>query len=84
MTTFYTYYAHTPDRSTDLKIGLNELKRSPGSIGVKIALEEAEKLKTILGFDLPMDLTKAIPQKILRKDYQLAVSKSIWEFKSHP
>lgn len=31
-----------------------------------------------------MDLTEAIPQKILRKYYQLAVSKSIWEFKSHP
>jgi TnpA family transposase len=70
--------------SADLKIGLTELKRSPGSIGVKSALEEAEKLKTILGFDSPMDVTEGIPQKILRKYYQRAVSKSIWEFKSHP
>ena len=70
--------------SSDLKIGLTELKRSPGSIGVKSALKETEKLKTILGFNLSMNLTDEIPAKLLRKYYQRAVSQSIWEFKQHP
>ena len=70
--------------SSDLKIGLTELKRSPGSIGVKSALKETEKLKTILGFGLPMNVTENIPPKLLRKYYQRAVSQSIWEFKEHP
>ncbi|MEM7175181.1 MAG: Tn3 family transposase [Chlamydiota bacterium] len=70
--------------SPDLKIGLTELKRSPGAIGVKSALQETQKLKTILSFHLPDQLTDQIVPKILRKYYQRAVSQSIWEFKRQP
>ena len=70
--------------SPDFKVGLTELKRSPGSIGVKSALEEAQKLKTIQGFHLPQKLTDQISAKVLRKYYQRAISQSIWEFKRQP
>lgn len=70
--------------SPNFEIGLTELKRSPGSIGVKSALEETQKLKTIQGFHLPQKLTDQIFPKVLRKYYQRAVSQSIWEFKRQP
>jgi len=70
--------------SPDLKVGLTELKRSPGSIGVKSALEEAQKLKMILDFHIPERLTDQSAPKVLRKYYQRAVSQSIWEFKRQP
>lgn len=68
----------------DFKVGLTEFKRSPGSIGVKSALEEAQKLKTIQEFHLPQKLTDQTSPKVLRKYYQRAISQSIWEFKRQP
>ena len=70
---------HTEDILT-----FSELRSDPGRIGLDSILKEIEKLKIIQQLELPETLFNNIPNKVLKKYKQRAVSEDIKELRRHP
>ena len=70
---------HTEDILT-----FSELRSDPGRIGLDSILKEIEKLKIIQQLELPETLFNNIPNKVLKKYKQRAVSEDIRELRRHP
>ncbi|WNF36606.1 Tn3 family transposase [Bacillaceae bacterium IKA-2] len=66
------------------QLSFNELKSDPGRIGVDTVLKELSKLRTIRKLELPDNLFKDIPPKILKKYRQRVSSEDIRELRRHP
>lgn len=65
-------------------ISFSKLRADPGRIGLESVFKEIAKLKTIQQLNLPLDLFKGIPQKIIKKYKQRAVTEDIRELRRHP
>ncbi len=72
------------DNSKDDTLSFSQLRTDPGRIGLDSIFKEITKLKTIQQLNLPPDLFKDIPQKIIKKYKQRAVSEDIRELRRHP
>ena len=68
----------------DNTVSFSDLRSDPGNIGVDSVLREVKKLRTIQQINLPDDLFSSIPQKILKKYKQRAVTEDLTELRRHP
>lgn len=68
----------------DQQTSFNELKADPGRIGVDTVLKEVNKLRTIRNLQLPNDLFKDIPPKVLKKYRQRVSTEDLRELRRHP
>lgn len=66
------------------QISFNALKADPGRIGVDSVLKEINKLRTIRNLQLPNDLFKDIPPKVLKKYRQRVSTEDLRELRRHP
>ncbi|MCG8542387.1 MAG: DUF4158 domain-containing protein [Clostridia bacterium] len=65
-------------------LSFSQLRADPGRIGLESVLKEIAKLKTIQKLNLPRKLFKGIPQKVIKKYKQRAVTEDIRELRRHP
>lgn len=65
-------------------INFSDLRSDPGRIGLESVFREILKLKTIQQLKLPENLFSNMPQKIIKKYKQRAVSEDIRELRRHP
>lgn len=70
--------------SDDDSLSFSDLRADPGRIGLESVFKEVVKLKTIQQLNLPDNLFNNIPQKILRKYKQRAMSEKLPELRRHP
>src|SRR5699024_4257158 len=68
----------------DSPMTFRALKSDPGRVGLQSVLQELNKLRTIRDLDLPHDLFKGIPQKILIKYRQRVATEDLREIRRHP
>lgn len=68
----------------NMQISFNELKSDPGRAGVDSVLKEVNKLRTIRNLELPDDLFRDIPQKVLKKYRQRVSTEDLRELRRHP
>ncbi|WP_339167699.1 Tn3 family transposase [Brevibacillus sp. FSL L8-0520] len=66
------------------QLSFHELKADPGRAGLESVLKEINKLRTIRNLELPDDLFKDIPQKVLKKYRQRVATEDIRELRRHP
>jgi hypothetical protein len=66
------------------KLSFHELKADPGRAGLESVLKEINKLRTIRTLELPDDLFKDIPHKVLKKYRQRVTTEDIRELRRHP
>jgi uncharacterized protein (DUF4415 family) len=74
-------FSHSP---VDNPMTFHELKSDPGRVGLESVLRELNKLRTIRNLDLPHDLFKGIPQKVLKKYRQRVATEDLREIRRHP
>ncbi len=67
-----------------IQISFNELKADPGRAGVDSVLKEVNKLRTIRNLELPNDLFRDIPHKVLKKYRQRVSTEDLRELRRHP
>lgn len=67
-----------------IQISFNELKADPGRAGVDSVLKEVNKLRTIRNLELPDDLFRDIPHKVLKKYRQRVSTEDLRELRRHP
>ncbi|TCO70421.1 Tn3 family transposase [Marinisporobacter balticus] len=72
------------DNSKDDTLSFSQLRADPGRIGLESVFKEITKLKTIQQLNLPPDLFRGIPQKIIKKYKHRAVTEDIRELRRHP
>ncbi len=72
------------DDTTKDTLSFSELRSDPGRIGLDSIFKEVTKLKTIQLLELPQDLFKTIPQRVLKKYRLRAVSEKLRELRRHP
>lgn len=81
-------YLETDDeevsREENGQLSFHELKADPGRAGLQSVLKEINKLRTIRNLELPDDLFKDIPQKVLKKYRQRVSTEDIRELRRHP
>lgn len=65
-------------------LSFSELRSDPGRIGLESVFREVQKLKTIQQLGLPNTLFTNVPQKVLEKYKQRAVSEKLPELRRHP
>lgn len=65
-------------------LSLQELKADPSKPGVESVLREASKLRTIRNLELPDDLFRDIPLKVLTKYRQRTATEDLRELRRHP
>ncbi len=65
-------------------LSFSDLRSDPGRIGLESVLREVLKLRTILRLQLPEGLFNNMPQKILKRYKQRAISEDIRELCRHP
>jgi hypothetical protein len=68
----------------NMQISFNELESDPGRAGVDSVLKEVNKLRTIRNLELPDDLFRDIPQKVLKKYRQRVSTEDLRELRRHP
>lgn len=66
------------------QLSFQELKADPGRAGLESVLKEVNKLRTIRNLDLPDNLFKDIPHKVLKKYRQRVSTEDIRELRRHP
>jgi hypothetical protein len=66
------------------QLSFNELKADPGRAGVDSVLKEVNKLKIIRHLELPDDLFRDIPHKVLKKYRQRVSTEDLRELRRHP
>ena len=69
---------------SSIQISFNELKADPGRAGVDSVLKEVNKLRTIRNLELPDDLFRDIPHKVLKKYRQRVSTEDLRELRRHP
>ncbi|WP_240422131.1 Tn3 family transposase [Paenibacillus periandrae] len=69
---------------SSIQISFNELKADPGRAGVDSVLKEVNKLRTIRNLELPHDLFRDIPHKVLKKYRQRVSTEDLRELRRHP
>lgn len=72
------------DYKSNNSLSFSELRSDPGRIGIDSVFREVLKLKTIQQIELPENLFSTIPQKIIKKYKQRALSEDIRELRRHP
>ncbi|WP_336788492.1 Tn3 family transposase [Paenibacillus sp. MMO-177] len=65
-------------------LSFQELKADPGKPGVESVLREVSKLRTIRNLELPDDLFRDIPLKVLTKYRQRTATEDLRELRRHP
>lgn len=65
-------------------LSFQELKSDPGKPGVESVLREVSKLRTIRNLELPDDLFRDIPLKVLTKYRQRTATEDLRELRRHP
>jgi hypothetical protein len=65
-------------------LSFSQLRADPGRIGLESVFKEIIKLKTIRQINIPDNLFNNVPQKILKKYKQRAVSEDSRELRRHP
>lgn len=65
-------------------ISFHELKSDPGRVGLDTVFKELEKLNTIRQLNLPQDLFKDVPPKIIKKYRLRAATEDIRSLRRHP
>jgi hypothetical protein len=68
----------------DALLSFQELKSDPGKPGVESVLREVSKLRTIRNLELPDDLFRDIPLKVLTKYRQRTATEDLRELRRHP
>jgi hypothetical protein len=61
-------------------LSFQELKADPGKLGVESVLREVSKLRTIRNLELPYDLFRDIPLKVLTKYRQRTATEDLREY----
>lgn len=79
-----TYDENEIDYNTEDSLSFSELRSDPGRIGLESVFREVTKLKTIQQINIPDNLFNNIPNKILKKYKQRAVSEDLRELRRHP
>ncbi|MGM0974628.1 MAG: Tn3 family transposase [Bacillota bacterium] len=74
----------TEENSPTDSLSFNELKSDPGRVGLDTVFKELQKLRTIRQLNLPHDLFKEIPPKIIRKYRQRTATEDISALRRHP
>ncbi|MDK8193189.1 hypothetical protein QP794_24175 [Paenibacillus sp. UMB7766-LJ446] len=64
-------------------LSFQELKADPGKPGVESVLREVSKLRTIRNLELPDDLFRDIPLKVLTKYRQRTATEDLRELRRH-
>ena len=68
----------------DAYLSFSDLRSDPGRIGLESVFKEAQKLRTIQQLGLTDNLFTNVPQKVLKKYRQRAVSEKLPELRRHP
>jgi Transposase and inactivated derivatives, TnpA family len=66
------------------QLSFHELRSDPGRPGLESVFKEINKLKTIRNLDLPDDLYRDVPYKVLKKYKQRVATEDIRELRRHP
>lgn len=66
------------------KISFSKLKGDPGNISIKSITSEALKLESIREIELPVNLFKGIPHKLLKKYRDRVITEPAREIRRHP
>ncbi|PHJ39781.1 transposase [Desulforamulus profundi] len=66
------------------QLSFHELKADPGRPGLESVFKEINKLKTINNLDLPDNLYRDVPHKVLKKYKQRVATEDIRELRRHP
>lgn len=66
------------------QLSFNQLKADPGRAGLESVLKEVNKLRTIRNLELPNNLFKDIPLKVLKKYRQRVATEDLRELRRHP
>ncbi len=74
----------TASREDTDQISFHELKADPGRPGLDSFLKEIYKLRTIRHLELPTDLFRDTPHKVLKKYRQRVSTEDIRELRRHP
>lgn len=81
-------YLETDDeelsREENGQLSFHELKADPGRVELESVLKEINKLRTIRNLELPDDLFKDVPHKVLKKYRQRVSTEDIRELRRHP
>lgn len=65
-------------------LSFQDLKSDPGRVGLETVLREATRLRIIRNLDIPDELLKRVPPKVLRKYRQMVATEDIRELRRHP
>jgi hypothetical protein len=72
------------EENSDDSFNLSELQADPGRSSLETVFKEINKLKTINKLNLPIDLFKDVPEKILRKYRTKVIAEKLYELRRHP
>lgn len=72
------------DYNTEDSLSFSELRSDSGRIGLESVFKEVTKLKTIQQINISDNLFNNIPNKILKRYKQRAVSEDLRELRRHP
>ncbi|KXG43558.1 Tn3 family transposase [Tepidibacillus decaturensis] len=73
-----------PNESGNDQLTFHELKSDPGRPGLESVFKELNKLRTIRNLQLPTDLFKDVPQKVIKKYRQRTATEDLRELRRHP
>jgi len=65
-------------------LSFQDLKSDPGRVGLESVLREVTKLRVMRNLELPDELLKKVPPKVLRKYRQRVATEDIRELRRHP
>ncbi|MFB9751925.1 hypothetical protein ACFFNY_10195 [Paenibacillus hodogayensis] len=71
-------------REDSSQVTFHELKADPGRPGLESFMKEVHKLRTLRQLDLPEDLFRDTPYKVLKKYRQRVSTEDIRELRRHP
>lgn len=79
-----SYLDDEPSSDDKSQLSFRDLKADPGRPGLESVLKEVNKLRTIRQLELPEDLFKDIPHKVLKKYKQRVATEDLRELRRHP